>query len=420
MKKRIAVDHLESGMYVESLAVDWSDPLIRDRDTGAIQEQCVLSSQHEVDAIIAFGVTEVIIDTDKGKDVTVSPTAGVAESLAAQLEELGVPQIAGNSSAARNERSPLIRAATIKDHAREVIGESLEAARLGKPTQLTPVRDSVKQITDSLFEDPDALLSFSMLKRRDDYTFMHSLNVGVLMVAFCQAEGVSEDKLIDAGVGGMLHDIGKMRLPQSLLTVQGRLSEEQTAKIRQHVVLGRRHLERSPGISETTLQIVSEHHERLDGSGYPNGLKGDAISPLGQMTAIVDVYDAITSDTTYHQAQAPNQALQRMMALSKQELNGTLFQRFVRTVGIYPLGSLVQLENGLIGVVIAANRESLLHPVITVVKDSTTRKNVEPRRIDLMEYKGKEEGRYEIQGQVSSRKWGIDPRQYMPMPALFA
>ncbi len=305
--------------------------------------------------------------------------------LAAQLVELGMADAIADRSKPLYDQ--FAKAFHIQDHAREVIGSTLEDARLGQPVRLEPVRQSVEQIAEMLLINPDALLCFSMLKRRDDYTFLHSFNVGVLLIAFCQSLGMEEQTVMEAGIGGMLHDVGKMRLPESLLTIPGPLTKAQYAQVQRHVAFGRRNLERTPGIAEPTLRLVSEHHERQDGSGYPVGLKGEEISQLGKMAAIVDAYDAMTSITSYRRAQSPHHALSQLMALSGTQFDNTLFERFIKMVGIYPLGSLVKLRNGLLGVVTGSNSDSLLHPILNIVMNKHGNQPVKPYRINLIDLK---------------------------------
>jgi HD-GYP domain-containing protein (c-di-GMP phosphodiesterase class II) len=311
------------------------------------------------------------------------------------------------------------RAAKIKEQARRVVGDVLGDARAGRPIDVAPVGDVVQDIIASIQRNPDAILSLCMLKKKDDYTFMHSVNVGVLLIAFCCSLEMDKKELADIGMGGMLFDIGKMRISNRILSKPGPLTKEEFSEARRHVELGKRLLERTPGITQESIQIASLHHERLDGSGYPYGLKGDEISDIGQMAAIVDVYDAITSTSSYRQGIDPNLVLKKMMRWRGTLFDNHLLQQFVHFVGIYPMGSLVQLENGLIGVVIRPNPGSLLHPVINIIIDSKEKKYLKPQEMDLLIYKNDKKSGYKIKKLESAADWKVDPRKFMPMPENF-
>ena len=290
---------------------------------------------------------------------------------------------------------------------------------MGKQVALEPVNDAVREMADSMFRNPDAILSLSLIKKRDEYTFMHSVNVGVFLMSFCRSVGMDEEEIIDVGVGGMLHDIGKMRTPDGVLNKQGKLTDDEFAQMREHVVFSRSILEETTGMKASSIEVAAEHHERVDGSGYPNKLNGDQISQVGQMSAIVDVYDAITSDRCYHKGNPPTVALKRMMEWSKSHFNPELFQKFIQSVGIYPMGTLVRLENNLLGVVIKPNSESLLHPVITLVADIKRKKRIQPKKLDLLQFKDKEHKGFRIIKTELPETWKIDPKKYMPNPNLY-
>jgi HD-GYP domain-containing protein (c-di-GMP phosphodiesterase class II) len=311
------------------------------------------------------------------------------------------------------------KAVQIKDRTRLIVGNVLENARMGKQVTLEPVRDSVKEIIESIHHNPDSILSLSMLKKKDKYTFMHSVNVGVLMIAFCQSIDMDEETITEVGVGGMLHDIGMVRIPDRILNKPGSLTDQEITHMRRHVDLGRRIMERTPGVQQTSLQIVNQHHERLDGSGYPNSLKGDDISLIGQIASIVDIYDAITSDRCYRKSQEPHKVLKKMMNWSKSLIDTDIFQKFVNCVGIYSMGSLVKLDNGLLGVVTQANRESLLHPIINVIIDSSLKKRINPKEINLLDYKDDIRSGYRIRNLEYPNKWKVDPRKFMPTPECY-
>jgi len=207
--------------------------------------------------------------------------------------------------------------------------------------------------------------------------------VCALLVAFSREMDFDKDVVLNAGLGGLLHDIGKMKVPDHILNKPGSLSESEFVVMKSHAALGRDLLRQTPGIPDIAVSITGQHHERVDGTGYPDKLKKDEISTFGQMAAIVDVYDALTSDRVYHKGMEPTAALKKLFEWSKFHFNPEMVQRFICLIGIYPVGSLVKLESGMLAVVITAGTESLLRPVVRIVFDIKRNHFVTPYDIDL-------------------------------------
>ncbi|MBF0127193.1 MAG: HD-GYP domain-containing protein [Magnetococcales bacterium] len=419
MIKLIPTKKLAAGMFVHDFNHDWKDPCCQDRDPNAFRGSRLIRTDEEVQAVIEHGIREVFIDSQRGKDVEEAPTAAEVQAiLEAQLQELGAEEFDEEAQEVPFEKE-IHKAAKVKAQARTLVGSILEDARLGRQVTLTPVKDAVRNMADSMFRNPDALLSLSLIKQKDEYTFMHSVNVGVFLMSFCRALGLKEEEIVNVGVGGMLHDIGKMRTPEAILNKAGKLTDEEFAIMKKHVVFSRKILSETPGIAEISMHVAAQHHERHDGSGYPLGLKGDQINHFGQMAAIVDVYDAITSDRCYHKGNAPHFALKRMLEWSKFHFSLELYQKFVQCVGIYPMGTLVRLENGLLGVVIRPNRDSLLHPVVTVLINGKTGQRLEPREVNLMACQGDQQSGYFIKGYEDHEKWQVNPVAFLANAKLY-
>ncbi|MBF0310398.1 MAG: HD-GYP domain-containing protein [Magnetococcales bacterium] len=421
MIKKVPVEKLKVGMFIHDFNHKWKDPCCAGKDPGFLQGQKKLENETQLQLVIDHGLREVYIDTAKGLDCEEAPTSQEVEAqLAAQLAALDDEEFGSAKPVQKvTMLKELNKAAEVKSQARRLVGNVLEDARLGKQVAVGPVRDSVQNMVESMLRNPDALLSLSLIKQKDEYTFMHSVNVGVFMISFCQSLGYTSEDVVDVGVGAVLHDIGKMKTPPEVLNKAGKLTDDEFKIMRQHVTFSKQILENSPGISEISMHVASQHHERYDGSGYPLGISGEAINPFGQMAAIVDVYDAITSDRCYHKGNDPHLALKRMLEWSKYHFNPTLYQQFVQCVGIYPIGTLVRLENGYLAVVIIPNKESLLFPVVKVVADTKKNKPVHPVEVNLMEQQGKPGG-FKIVGFEDPLKWGINTRQFLPSPEIFA
>jgi putative nucleotidyltransferase with HDIG domain len=422
MIKKISVEQLEPGMFVHNFNHDWKNPCCRDQDPNAFKTPRFIRLEAEVLAIVQHGIRELYIDSDRGMDVEGAQSVHeVNATLEAQMKALDEAEDEPTAPVEeRHFNEEILQAGQAKDQARLIVGNVLEDSRLGKQVTLAPVREVVSQMAESLFRNPDAILSLSLIKKRDEYTFMHSVNVGVFLMSFCRAMGMDEKTIISVGVGGMLHDIGKMHTPEAVLNKQGKLTDEEFAIMQKHVVFSRQILEETPGIEEVSIQIAAQHHERFDGSGYPSGLKGDEINYFGQMAAIVDVYDAITSDRCYHKGNPPHVALKRMLDWSKHHFNHELYQTFIQCVGIYPMGTLVRLKNGLLGVVIRPNKGSLLHPVIKTAINTKTKQRLQPKEVDLLSFKDNKEAGFSIVTSEPKEKWGINPTEFMAEPQLYS
>ncbi len=236
------------------------------------------------------------------------------------------------------------------------------------------------------------------------------------MIAFGRSLGLTGDELRQGGIGGLLHDIGKMKVPDEVLNKPGRLTDAEFDLIKQHPGDGHSVLLETDGIGPVPLDITRHHHERLDGSGYPDKLAGDAISSMARMAAIVDVYDAITADRCYHKGLPAAEALRKMWEWSTNHFDQKLLQAFMRCVGIYPVGSLVRLESGRLGVVIEQNDNSLLTPRLRVFFSTKSNGYIKPEVVDLGRKLGSGGGDRIVSAEVPD-KWGVDPQRFLLVDA---
>ena len=404
MIKCIEVADLKVGMYIHDLNCDWmSHPFLLKR--------FLIKNEEEIHKIADSGIHEVYIDTRKGLDLPSAPTATeVKKQLEEQIREFGDHKsILERQVEAGAEFG---RAQMIHSEANLIIQGILKDVRLGKQVELEMVEPSVSKMTSSILRNGGALLSLCRIKDKDNYTFQHSVSVGALMVSFCNAMGMSKEVIHHAGIGGMLHDIGKMKIPDRILNKPGKLTEQEFAVMKCHVVESKQILLQTTGISETAVLVAAQHHERHDGSGYPAGLKGEEISQLGQMAAIVDVYDALTSDRCYHKGMAPTDALRKIYEWSKFHFNPQLVQAFMRSIGIYPVGTLVRLESGRLGVVVEQNESNLISPKVKVFFSTKSNVYIPPELVDLGRGMGFGGGDRIVKHE-SPDKWKIDPLRFL-------
>ncbi|MBV8679723.1 MAG: HD-GYP domain-containing protein [Aquitalea sp.] len=404
MIKCIDVSDLKVGMYIHDLNCDWmSHPFLLKR--------FLVNDESAIRKIADAGIHEVYIDTGKGMDVAHAPTVSeVKHKLEQEILELASREAPAERQV--EAAAEFGRAQLIHNEANLIVRSILQDVRLGKQVQLEMVEPSIEKMTSSILRNGGALLSLCRIKDKDNYTFQHSVSVGALMVSFCKAMNMSREVIHHAGIGGMLHDIGKMKVPDAILNKPGKLTEQEFAVMKCHVVESKQILLATHGISDTSVKVAAQHHERHDGSGYPEGLKGEEISQLGQMAAIVDVYDALTSDRCYHKGMSPTDALRKIFEWSKFHFNPVLVQAFMRCIGIYPIGTLVRLESGRLGVVVEQNDNNLVAPRVKVFFSSKSNTYIPPVIVDLSRGMGAGGGD-KIVSHEAPHKWNIDPLRFL-------
>ncbi|MGF6275884.1 HD-GYP domain-containing protein (c-di-GMP phosphodiesterase class II) [Massilia sp. UYP11] len=405
MLKTIDASELKLGMAIHDLDCGWMEhPFIRSR--------FVIRSDEEIKKIRRAGIRGVVIDCERGIDVSYAPPLAVTLA----KTETQLQRVAEENQQLRPSQCSLTdeqgRAVHVKRQAIEVVRTVMKDARLGRAIEIDNVEFAVQRITDSVFRNQGALLGLLRIKNKDNYTFLHSVSVCTLMVAFCRSRGLADDVIVQAGIGGLLHDTGKALVPDNILNKGGRLTDEEFEIVKCHPRDGYHILKNSPDIGEIVLDITLHHHERRDGTGYPCKQREDDISELAQMAAIVDVYDAITSDRSYHKGICAAEALRKIYQWSEFHFNPILTQEFMRCVGIYPVRTLVLLESGRLGIVIESHESNLLTPKVRVFFNSKTRAYMPPATVDLSRPVGFGGGD-KIVSFEKPEAWGIDVKRFM-------
>jgi putative nucleotidyltransferase with HDIG domain len=255
--------------------------------------------------------------------------------------------------------------------------------RMGKAIRLENAASLVEDISESVNRNVSALITLARLKNQDDYTYMHSVAVCALMIALAKQLGLTEAQIKEAGTAGLLHDIGKMSVDSSILNKPGKLTDLEFEIVRRHPEEGHQYLLQAGGIGEAALDVCLHHHERVDGTGYPYRLKGEELSLYAKMGAICDVYDAITSNRPYKAGWCPADSIKKMASWSGTHFDADVFKAFVKTVGIYPVGTLVRLASGRLGVVVDQGARSLLAPRLRVFFSTKSNTYLPPVMIDL-------------------------------------
>jgi putative nucleotidyltransferase with HDIG domain len=257
-------------------------------------------------------------------------------------------------------------------------------ARMGKAVAVDDAMPLVEEISESVMRNAGAVIGLARLKTVDDYTYMHSVAVCALMIALGRQMELDDEQIRQAGLAGLLHDIGKMAIPAAILNKPGKLTDEEFKTVKLHPVSGHRMLRETPGMPEAALDVCLHHHEKVDGTGYPEGLKGDQISLFARMGAICDVYDAVTSNRPYKQGWCPAESLRRMAEWSKGHFDERMFAAFVKCIGIYPVGTLVRLKSERLGVVVELSAgQSLIKPKVRIFYSAKARSYLRPELVDL-------------------------------------
>ena len=377
MLKKINVKHLVVGMYLKEFCGSWMDhPFWRN--------SFVITDPKDVERILASNITEVWIDSSKGLDIAAGETAVSEEESEARVEaELSRAAQAQRETAPIPASEEFARAAKICAQSKLAVTSMFQEARMGKAVDTANAQKLVEEINDSVSRNPGALISLARLKTADDYTYMHSVAVCALMIALSKQLGLSEQETRRAGIAGLLHDLGKALMPMEVLNKPGKLTDEEFAIIKKHPAEGHRLLLGNSGADEMMLDVVLHHHEKIDGTGYPKGLKGEEISLFAKMGAVCDVYDAITSNRPYKAGWPPSESLRKMAEWAKGHFDQRVFQAFVKSLGIYPIGSLVRLESGRLGLVVDQSEKSLLAPCVKVFYSTHAQARILPEIIDL-------------------------------------
>lgn len=294
-------------------------------------------------------------------------------------------------------------ARTIRNEAVVTMREAMRSVQEGKCIDMDSAFQLVERMKESVTRNKDALILLTRIREKDEYTLMHSISVSSLVLAFCGSCRISYDTTINLAMGSLFHDIGKTRIPNSILNKPGKLNQSEFAVMKRHAEYSAKVLAETSELPPEAHDIALHHHERYDGTGYPHGLKGDDIEFGSRIASICDVYDAITSTRCYKNGIDRVQGLRKLYEWSSHYFDKELTYNFIRSIGVYPIGTFVRLENEVSGVV-TNSTENVLQPVVRIFYNDKNKTAMQIEEVDLSRLG------ITIAGYDTPEKWSSDKR----------
>lgn len=299
------------------------------------------------------------------------------------------------------------------DRTHALVKSTLDDIRIGNAIDTRAAKSAVKECVDTILENPNAMVLLTQIKSKDEYTSQHSLNVCILSIVLGRFMGLNAAKLEELGLCGLLHDMGKINIPIEILNKEGRLTPEEFEIMKTHTTQGREILMSARDVPPSTVDVAYSHHEKVDGSGYPRGLKNENITPFAKIVAVVDAYDAITSDRVYQNGRSHLVALNILTKSRGSHFQSSLIVNFIACIGVYPAGSIIEFQNGEVGIVFEVTSETKTKPKVLLVLD----RNKQPRKetvLDLAKQTHDGNGKpYKIKEVLRHKAFGIDIKVYV-------
>ncbi|MFY8274276.1 HD-GYP domain-containing protein [Pseudoalteromonas sp. SSDWG2] len=378
----LPINELKPGMYIERVSRQAQGASIKIKTRGMVREPAI------IERLAKEGVQELIIDFAQS-DVSIpkhlipaKPSAHKPVNGASQSVRTDRPKLGERDFVLAPLEQEFLIASTCYDQSLGKIRAMYHDLTSGMQVNMSLLSDIADAIVDSVFRNPDAMAALTLLRDQSSYTWRHMLNCAILCAIFARYLGYEINKVRQMALAALLHDIGLAKVPQGILSKPGKLTDIEVKAVRKHVALGLGMLKGQKHITSMMLEMVVNHHERLDGSGYPRGISADKLSREARVLSIVDVYAAMIADKPYKKGEDPISALRYL--LSQRELfDQALVQRFIKCVGIHPVGTLVQLTNERLAMVIQGNEDNPIKPKVRVFYNTMHRHHITTKDIDL-------------------------------------
>ncbi|KGK14968.1 HD-GYP domain-containing protein [Vibrio navarrensis] len=367
---KIDIANLSIGMFVTAIQ---NSEKVNLAHPGRVQSQTAITRLFE------SGVKFVWVDKSlSARNCVIIPSVESREELPKQEPATPIPVRTRHGRDARQKKAKKL-IAEAKSLAQKLLNQTFE----GKVILVDEIDDWAEEMIESALVDSDALHCVSALRQKDTYLLEHSVNVACLLVTFGKHLGLDRDTLKQMAIGGIIHDIGKIKVDDAILHKPGKLTPEEFEHMKLHQVFAEEIIVHVEGLSDISRDVCLMHHEKLDGKGYPKGLKGDDIPLHGRMSCIVDIYDALTADRCYKQGMSSAEAFKIILSLTPFHLDPDLVYKFINCIGIYPVGSIVELSDGRVGIVWGSNAAHPLKPEVKCFYSRKYKRFVDVAMVDL-------------------------------------
>jgi len=353
MLQTITIDQLKIGMYVKD--VTWAGTKFK------VKTQGIVKSQKTIEQLKRQGVIDLLVEYTPVGEAPEEMTVASKESAAAESNMPASPK----SLRARSLEDEFSLSCQLYDKGSQQIQALFDLNNTDERPNASAINELASEITDSIIRNEYAMTMLTRIRNKSTYQWEHAINCGILLCGFSLYLGLKKETATQIALGGILHDIGTAKVSPGIINKAGKLTENDTQVIRRHVAWGFELCKKEGMANKIIVDMMANHHERLNGSGYPRGVSKNKLSKLARMTAIVDVYDAMTGDKPYKPAEPPINALRYLMA-KNEHFDRNLVQQFIKFLGIHPVGSLVKLSNDRLAVVTRGNRSEPVKPLVKV------------------------------------------------------
>ncbi len=406
LHQKVSVDNLKFGMYVAALDRPWLETnfvfqgfhIRKMSDIERLREECdyvFVDPERGVPVPREHEITSSLPENDKLAKIFRNPRGDERYPIETTVEE--------EIKLARDGY----------DDALDLVSTLLKDAGSGQKIKTQAIKQTLGKMIASILRNPDAFMWLKQLKDKDGYAYAHCVDACGLAVTFGRHLGLPKNELENLAAGTLLFDIGKLQLPKSLLNKPGRLTDREYALMKRHVEFGARMVSEMQGSTKEIIEVVWHHHERHDGKGYPRGVAGHLIPVNGRIAAIVDCYDAITSDRPYRKGLPSYEAIRLLYNFRGKDFQSDMVEQFIQCIGLYPVGTLVELNTGEVGIVMAQNRLRRLRPKIMLVLDKEKIAYDFNPVLNLLDDPADEKGRrIEIRRPLEAHSYGINPKDY--------
>ncbi|MCK4834622.1 MAG: HD-GYP domain-containing protein, partial [Gammaproteobacteria bacterium] len=375
-------------------------------DTPFLLEGFMIGNEDDLSALTSY-CTYVYIDPDRGIGASEYIEESSRLKTNAYLERFlqdNKKKVEYKNTQTTKEELPAAQVAL--ENASNQVAHIMDDVKEGKNLNIEAVRGVVEPILDSIIRNSEAYMWLSMMQKKSAYTYSHSVDNCALAIAFGRFMGLPKKDLRTLAIGLLMMDMGNVHVPEGILNKNGRLTEAEYRIVKKHVLHGVKILKETKGMNEDILNIALTHHERFDGSGYPAALTGTMIPVYGRMAAIIDCYDAMTSKRPFSAAKSPYAALQNIYNWRGSAFQPELVEQFLQCIGVYPTGSLVEMSNGEVAIILEQNLTQRMRPKIMLILNEEKAHLMEYKIVDLSK-------QFEDSGQQPLNIYrGLDPGSY--------